>query len=247
MIFGVLGVGHLASAIIAGLLRSGLSPNSFLLSPRGRANLLSARDGIPIAGDNRDLVTRSDFVLVSVRPADAPAAVVGLPWRADQVVISVCAGVPRSQLQTSPAHTVRAMPFTAAEIGASPTVYFPDSADVRAILERIGPAMPLMDEADFEVATVCAAVYGWAQELIRSTANWSVEKGVSRQVARQLAALTFVAAGRLIAEKPESMDQLLAELVTPGGITELGLKTLAAGEHSATWRRACEAVLNRLK
>jgi pyrroline-5-carboxylate reductase len=246
MILGVLGVGHLAAAVIAGLLRSGLPPWSLLLSPRGKARDLSQRHGIPTALDNSDLVERSDVVLLSVRPADAPAAVACLPWRTEQIVISVCAGVARAQLIVAPAVLVRAMPFTAAEIAASPTVFFPDLPEARIILERLRPAIALASEADFEVATVSAAVYGWAQDLICRTTFWSVEKGAPPEAMRQLIAKTFVAAGRLIAEKPDRMEQMLAELVTPGGITELGLGVLTAGDQPAVWRRACEAVLGRL-
>lgn len=246
MILGVLGVGHLATAIIVGLRRSGFAPSALLLSPRGRARDLAQRFGVPIAVDNRDLVERSDVVLLSVHPADAPAAVTGLPWRSEQIVISACAGVAMAQLPVAPARLVRAMPLTAAEIAASPTVFFPDLPEGRSVLERLGPAIALASEADFEVATVSAAVYGWAQDLICRTTLWSIEKGAPPEAMRQLIAMTFVAAGRLIAEKPDRMEQMLAELVTPGGITELGLGILAAADQPAVWRKACEAVLDRL-
>lgn len=246
MIVGILGVGHLAAAMLAGLLRSGLDPSDIILSPRGRAPELSAMHGIPMVADNRDLVERADVIILAVRPADAPAAVDGLPWRQGQVLISVCAGVALSRLAVAPAQAVRAMPLTAAEINASPTACFPALAEARAVLERLGPVVVLASEADFEVATVSAAVYGWVQDLIRRTVVWSTGKGPEEQAMRQLVALTFVAAGQLIAEKAEPMEKLLGELVTPGGITELGLDVLATRGQTQAWLEACEAVLTRL-
>jgi pyrroline-5-carboxylate reductase len=115
-----------------------------------------------------------------------------------------------------------------------------------SVIERLGPAIALESEADFEVATVSAAVYGWAQDLIRITSDWSAAQGGDAQAMRRLAALTFVAAGRLLAEKPEPIETLLAELVTPGGITELGLDILAARGQPDIWREACAGVLARL-
>ena len=246
MIIGILGVGHLAASMLTGFLRSGLDPETILLSPRGKASEFSARYGFRLATDNRDLVERSDVVILSVRPAHAPQAAAGLPWRKEQVMISVCAGVPLSQLDVAPARAVRAMPFTASEIAASPTVYFPDLEQARAVLDRLGPSIALTSERDFEVATVSAAVYGWAQDLIRNTAEWSSARGLDPVIARQLAAMTFVAAGRLVAEKGEPMDQILDELVTPGGITERGLQVLSAHGVPEAWEEACMAVLNKL-
>lgn len=247
MRLGILGVGHLATAMIAGLVRSGMPAHSMMLSPRGRAAEVSTRYGIPVAADNASLVAACDVVILAVRPVSAPAAVAGLPWRDGQVVVSVCAGVPLAQLAVAPASAARAMPYTAAEIGASPTVYFPRLPVVHALLERMGPAIPLASEDEFEIATVSAAAYGWAQDLIRRTANWSVAQGGDPTAMRLLVAQTFVAAGRLIAEKSDTMEKMLEELVTPGGITELGLNTLAAGGQPDIWQKACEAVLDRLR
>ncbi|MET3580313.1 pyrroline-5-carboxylate reductase [Mesorhizobium robiniae] len=246
MIIGILGVGHLAASMLAGFLRSGLDPAAILLSPRGKAAVLSARHGFQLAADNRDLVERSDVVVLSVRPQHAPETVAGLPWRIGQTVVSVCAGVPLSRLDVAPARAVRAMPFTASEIAASPTVYFPDVGEARAVLDRLGPSIALPSENDFEVATVSAAVYGWAQDLIRKTAEWSSAEGLDPAISRRLAAMTFVAAGQLIAEKDEPMDQMLEELVTPGGITERGLQVLSLRGVPAAWEEACVAVLDKL-
>lgn len=246
MIFGVLGVGHLATVIISGLISSGFEVENVLLSPRGKSQELSDFYGISIASDNKDLINRADVVLVAVRPLDAISSVKGLPWRENQVIINVCAGVSIAALPVKPARVVRAMPLTASEINASPTVYYPNLPEATAILKHLGPVIPLICEADFEVATVNAAVYGWVQDLIRQTTDWCIEKGLSQAIARQLVANTFVAAGRLIAEKPEPIEQLLSELVTPGGITELGIKVLSEKGHPNIWRDASEAVLKKL-
>jgi pyrroline-5-carboxylate reductase len=246
MIIGILGVGHLATSIVIGLLRSGLHPRQILLSPRGKAQALSARHGLQFAADNHDLVEQADILLLTVRPADAPNAVAGLPWRTGQIVVSACASVPISRLDVAPARAVRIMPLTASEIGCSPTVYFPDIEEARLLIDRLGPSIALNSEDDFEVATVMAAVYGWAQDLIRRSAEWSGARGLDPAIARRLAAHTFVAAGRLIAEKPESMDRMLEELTTPGGITESGLQVLTRRGVPEAWEEACTAVFAKL-
>ena len=247
MTIGIIGVGHLATALLEGFLLSGMDPEEILLSPRGKAAQLSARWGLPMATDNYDLVTRADLVLLAVRPLDAQRAIAGLPWRDGQTLLSLCAGVPRSALNVAPASTVRAMPLTAAAINASPTACFPPVPKAMAILERLGPVIPLHDEAQFDLATVNAAIYGWAQDLVRQSADWMTAQGADAKTARRLASLTFVAAGRLTAESSESLEGLIAELVTPGGITELGLDVLARRQQPEAWQAACDAVHQRLK
>jgi pyrroline-5-carboxylate reductase len=242
---GILGVGHLAVSMVTGLVKAD-SREPILLSPRGKAKELAARHGLEICRDNQDLVDRSDIIILAVRPADAAAALEGLPWRVGQVVISVCAGVALSQFPQIPARIVRAMPLTATQINASPTVFHPDIAEARALIARLGPAIALGSEDEFEVATVNAAIYGWAQDLVRQSILWGEAQGADSRMMRQLVAQTFVAAGRMISESAEPVEAILKDLVTPGGITELGLTILDRREQPAAWQAACEAVLDRL-
>lgn len=245
---GFLGVGHLAEEIITGLLRSGLPAAEMILSPRGHGPELATYHGIALANDNAALVAAADIVLLATRPGDAVAAVSGLSWRADHILVSACAGVPLTELRAAagPAEVMRIMPLTAASIGASPTTVYPDLQTVRPLLARLGAVIPLAHEAEFETATVSAAIYGWAQKLIGLAHDWSVVHGMAPETARQLAAETFVAAGRMIAARPEPVETLLHTLATPGGITECGLKVLEARGTEAGWNEACDAVLEKL-
>jgi len=245
---GFLGVGHLARCLIAGFLKSGLPADRMMLSPRGQSKAISAKTGIPVAASNEALIDTCDTVILAVRPAHAVDAVSGLPWRADQTLISACAGIPIAELSAgAPAAAIaRIMPVTAAEIGASPTVYFPAVPNVAELVARLGPAIPLSEEGDFETATVSAAVYGWVQKLIQVSADWATAQGMPPDTARQLSAGMFSAAGRVVAASDKPMEDLLAQLATPGGITELGLQHLEQAEVSEAWSGACDAVRERL-
>ncbi len=245
---GFLGVGHLAEALIAGLLRSGFSPEHMLLSPRGQAAHLGALHNIRLTRTNAELVGSSDIILLCVRPKDVMSAVRDLPWQLHHVLVSACAGVSIAELAAgaSPARICRIMPLTAAALGASPTTLFPDFPEVRDLVARCGSAIALNSESDFEIATVSAAVYGWAQDLIARSSRWAEGRGLSEEAARQLSALTFVAAGRLIAERTESMEDLLRSVATPGGITECGLTVLDEHGVPMAWEKACAAVLRKL-
>ena len=247
MKLGVIGVGHLAVSMLDGLIGAGHAPDSILLAPRGRGLDLAQRHGFALAQGNAQIVAECDTVLLAVRPADAPAAVRGLPWRKGQTLLSACAGVPIAALNAAPADVMRIMPITAARLGASPTLAYPLLPAARPLLDAIGSIIALRNEDEFEAATVSAAMYGWAQALIRTGADWTAAQGLDAADARQLVARTFTAAGRMIAEEDAPIDEILAALSTPGGITRQGLDRLEnKGVHEA-WEGACDAILARLR
>lgn len=246
MRLGVIGAGHLAGALLDGLHRSGFPADMILLSPRGRAEAFARRWGCRIAANNEVLVRECDVVLLTVRSAVAKAAVADLPWRTEQVLLSACAGVPIADFAMVKARTVRIMPITAAALGASPTLLFPHEPEAMALVSRLGPVVELDTEQQFEIATTSAAIYGWAQELIRASADWSAARGLDAAKARQLNALTFVAAGRMVNESPAPMETLIQSLATPGGITEAGLDHLREAGALDAWEQACDTVLARL-
>jgi pyrroline-5-carboxylate reductase len=220
-----------------------------MLSPRGQGTEVGTRHGIPVAAGNRELVDSCPLMLLAVRPQDAVLAVTGLPWTERHTIVSACAGVTIEKLQEAAplARIARVMPVTACELGASPTTIFPDIAAARKLIGPLGPVIVVRSEDEFETATASAAIYGWAQDLIRQSAAWLERHGVEAQTARQLMARTFVAAGRMADEAEGDMETILRQLVTPGGITELGLKTLERRDVPAAWAEASDAVLARLR
>ncbi|WP_108659576.1 pyrroline-5-carboxylate reductase family protein [Acuticoccus kandeliae] len=246
---GILGVGHLAEALVRGFLRGGIAADRLVLAPRGHGPALSRTLGLPLAADNAALVEECGTIILAVRPKDAVAAVSGLPWGEGQLLISTCAGVAIDALAeaAAPAGICRVMPLTAAAFGASPTVLYPDHPDAHALLAHVGPVIPLAAEAEFEVATVSAAAYGWLQAIAAGWIDWQAAAGLDPATARRLAAATLVAAGRNIEGETAPVDALLAALTTPGGITEAGLQRLQAHEIDAAWVEACEAVRAKLK
>ncbi|MEI4261624.1 pyrroline-5-carboxylate reductase family protein [Roseovarius sp. D0-M9] len=247
MKLGVIGVGHLAVSMLDGVLRAGHAPETILLSPRGRGLDLAQTRGFALAKDNAQIVADCDLVLLAVRPDEAAGVVRGLEWRAGQTLLSACAGVPLAALDAGPADVMRIMPITASKLGASPTLAYPDLAAARPLLDAIGTTIALQTEDQFEAATLSAVMYGLAQALIRTGAEWTARQGMDPSDARQLVARSFTAAGRMIAEENAPMDDILASLCTPGGLTRAGLDHLEAEGVPEAWEGACDAILARLR
>lgn len=247
---GILGVGHLMRHLTPGLLRAD-PPPKLLLSPRGAAtsSALSRRYGLEIAPDNATLVERSDVVLLAVRPFQLVEATAGLPWRDDQVVVSLIAGISINSVQQAlpRCRVARAIPVVAGEYGQSPTCLLPDDPVARRILEPAGPVIALATEADFEMASIVSCYGGWVQALIGETSAWLQKEGIDEELSRQLVAGMTRAASTVVLERRDvPVEHLVDELCLPGSFTGQGLDLLRQRNAFAPWHEACQALLERM-
>ena len=247
---GVIGVGHLAGYLVAGLRRA--SPDlEIILSPRNveRSARLAARFGAMVAADNQAVADAADVVLLSTRPGDAVAVCESVAFRPGQTVFSVVAGLPLNVLQPTavPATVVRAMPISCVAINRSPTLLYPDHPQARALFALLGQVHVLPDEARFTSASAISAFYGWVYALLDEAVGWTAQAGVSPQTARSLVLETVRGAVDMaLAQPDQGLDIILDTLATPGGITEHGLKILHKRRALIAWTEALNAVLNRL-
>jgi len=251
MKIGIIGVGHLISYLVPGMLR-GEHKSDFLLSPRNHktALALAQNHNLEIAGSNHALVEACDVIILSVRPGQVKNAIEGLPWRSGQLIISLCAGVSIGEIST---HTkgvriTRALPVTAAKSGESPTAIYPQCDFTRTLLGPCGPTVVLEDENQFEAATMFGAYYGWIQYLIGEMAEWAQSNNLSPEAARLLACQMTRAAATTVRDTPEKpIEALVDELCLPGSITGLGLHSLKQEDAFRAWHQAGDDVLQNLK
>lgn len=248
---GIVGVGHIAGYLVEGLMR-GTDPPTIVLSPRGREQSarLGGRFALAVAADNREVVERSNLVILATRPKQAIEAATGLPWSEKHVLISVAAGISLAALRrvAAPATCMRAMPISCAAIGESPTPIFPDVPSARALFARVGTVHAMPDEAAFDAASVLGASYGWVHALIQETADWTAAAGVPEAAARALVAeMVRGAAGMVLARPDLDLAQMIATLATPGGITARGLEVLEDREAWAAWQAALATALARIR
>ena len=251
MTIGFIGVGHMAGFLVSGLRRAGLEEDIFL-SPRNaaRARRLAERFDCHVAGDNQSVADNAERLFLCLRPGDTSAALQSLRLEAGQLAISVAAGVPLSALAplAAPARLVTAMPISAAEIGESPTLLFPDDEEARRILSLLGRTIAMPDETVFAAASANAGLYGWLFGLMAALEAENCATGLSAEQAREVVAGTFrAAAGVALARRDEPLETILAGLATKGGITAEGLAYLEQEDAIRNWQRALARIIRRLR
>ena len=177
---GVIGVGHLMAHVVPGLMRANPAPQ-ILLSARGaaRSAALAKRYGLEICTENRELVERSDIVIIAVRPFDVEQTITGLPWAPEHTVLSFAGTISRSTYEphVNGADIVLAMPVITAEFGESPTSIWPANTQVEALMASCGPVVPFETEGQFKVVSGSGAYFGWVQALIMEMTDWAERQG----------------------------------------------------------------------
>jgi pyrroline-5-carboxylate reductase len=240
---GFIGAGNMASALIEGLLATGLAADRLFASdpsPDKRA-ALQAR-GLHVSSDNEAVLRASDVLILAVKP-QVLAAVVGAlhPVLASKPVllISVAAGVTTQRLADwTPAGQaiVRCMPNTPALVQAGATALYANASTsaaqrgiATAILQAVGLTCWLEDEAQMDAVTALSgsgpAYFFLMLEALEAAA---VQLGLPAPLARQLATQTAFGAAKLALGSDVDAAELRRRVTSPGGTTEAALKQFDA-------------------
>lgn len=233
---GFIGCGNLGQALLQGWLRAQrLMPEQIWVADPVAAQTIADAHGVH-AATGAEVVRRAAVVVLAVKPHQVRTATAGLAFRADQIVISVCAGVAQAAVAeaVAPARVVRVMPNIASRFGAGATLVLGGATDaddvqqVKRLFDALGAAEVLADETLFHVGTALVgsgpAFFFVALEAL---ADGAVAAGMPRKAALRLAAQTMAGAARLAQDDhPATLKDAVA---SPGGTTIQGLRALEAG------------------
>lgn len=226
------GGGWLGRSIASQALASGVIADKSLIissrSPRGGG--LEKWPAVEWTSDNRDLMRRSDVVILSVRPHqffDLSLAANGT------LVISVMAGVSMATLQSRLGTTrvVRAMPNAAAEIGLSYTPWLAGAGVTEQDRTFVGALFGSCGEAD-EVGTEDQLDYltglsgsgpAFPALLAGAMLSHAQARGLPPEIARRAVLGAVCGASRLLAAGDTTPAQMVQTFVEYDGTTAAGL------------------------
>lgn len=246
---GIMGIGELAGLLMRGLAGS---PCRFILSPRNAANAARlARDfGAAVAASNQDVVDRADAVLVCLPAATGAEELARLRFRSGQPVLSAMAGTGLARLAAAigPATgAIAMMPGYANAFGLGPCLLYPRDAFWADFLAPLGPVLPFDDEATYTAAATFGAFSGATMTFMAQAIRWFEAQGLDPDTARGLVAGTLRGNAEVLLREPASLEEIVAGVTTPGGITQQLLDILNRRGALAAWAEAMDAVHARLK
>src|SRR5690606_34783318 len=130
--------------------------------------------------------SRSDVLILAVRPQDAAAALPGLRIGDGSVVVSAIAGIGIDELRGMPgtdAPLVRTIPMPAVRERRSVTVAHPSHPVVDALFDRLGGTLPVADEAAFSVFSTLTGTLSTHYRYLATLTDWASRQGVPAEEA----------------------------------------------------------------
>lgn len=257
---GFLGGGNMAAALIKGILNAKVVPPAQVVVSDVKAErlaFLKETHGIETTQDNHALVKRSDVVVLAVKPQvfDKVLDAVGADFRAEQLLVSVAAGVPVSAMEArlpENARVVRSMPNTPATVDAGATAIAPgthateeDLEVARALFSAVGRVVTLDESLLDAVTGLSGSGPAYVMLMIEALADGGVKVGLHRDTALLLAAQTVYGSAKLLLETGEHPGRLKDMVTSPGGTAIAGLHTLESGGLRRTLIDAVEAATRR--
>lgn len=256
-----IGAGHMAQAIIRGLLNNGHPAEQITATATSDETLapLAQQLSINTTTDNNAAVACADVVILAVKPqllADVCASIKAAIVAKQPLVISVAAGVRCEAIERwlgGDISVIRSMPNTPSLVGRGATgLYANDKADEgqRAtagdIMAAVGIVEWVAQESQLSAVTAIAgSAPAYFYYLIESLENAGVDQGLPRASARHLAIQTALGAAEMCTLGEDDPATLKRKVMSPKGTTEQAVLALEHGDFEALVKTACSACAQR--
>jgi pyrroline-5-carboxylate reductase len=258
--FGLIGGGVMGEALLSRLIAQKLySPDEVLVSdpvPQ-RRDFLAQQYGVLVTDDNRAVAAATEVLLLAIKPQVFDVVVANLGARlgveSGQVVISILAGVPLSQLESAfpEQPVIRAMPNTPATVGAGITAIAKGShttaqhlEQARTIFQAVGEVVDVSETLMDAVTGLSGSGPAYVAIMIEALADGGVAAGLPRAIASSLALQTVLGTSQLLQASGMHPAELKDRVTSPGGTTIAGVSVL---ERSGFRSALIEAVVAAYK
>lgn len=228
----VLGAGHMAAALIGGMLKGGLIDSKRITATRrsqGPLEELRRRWDIHTATENKRAVKGADIIILTVKPQMAGAVIdeIAPACEKRQLIVSIMAGIKTEFITTrlrKPNPVVRAMPNTPAFVDEAATALAAgahasesDLKTAEAIFRAVGKVEILPENLLDAVTGLSGSGPVYIYMVIEALTDGGVKMGIPRAASLRLAAQTVYGAAKLVLETGKHPAILKDEVTTPGG------------------------------
>lgn len=230
---GLIGLGKLGSCLAKGLEHS----KDFELRVYDHDHTKLAVFRCSAANSLEELVRQQDFLILCVKPQQIFALLQQLKLflEPQTCLISVLAGVRSQQIMdcgiANP--VVRAMPNVGASVGASITAIASDSKITRdswGVVEKIfsviGESVAIEERLFDAFTAVCASGPAFVFDFILALKSAAEAQGIPDSLSEEISWKMIRSAIALLHNTEKNAQQWRAQIATPEGCTEAGLKSL---------------------
>ncbi len=233
-IIGFIGSGNMGSAIIGGVIQSGLvQPEGIIASDLIQASLdsLETKYGIRTTQDNLKVAAEADILFLAVKPHIYPAVIEQIKENVKEsvIIVMIAAGQRIATIESlfqRDIKVVRTMPNTPALVGEGMTAVCPNKMvteeemkDILNILASIGQ-MEIVPESMMDVVTgISGSSPAYVYMFIEAMSDAAVAEGMPRAQSYHFAAQAVLGAAKMVLDTGMHPGELKDQVCSPGGTT----------------------------
>ena len=233
MTIGFIGAGHMASALLSGILSSGEYKKRDIyiydINDEIRRGYIDA--GFNVVGSEAELVLASNIVFICVRQPALPGVLNAIRGvvTSKNVIVSVVAGISIGFIKAvigQESKVIRSMPNMPSFIckGATAIAYdmpitYAELNRVKDLFETIGVVELLPEEQMNEVISVNSSSPAYVYMLMRAMIEGGVQQGMDKDVAERLVFETVAGSVEYAKVCGKSLDEIIASICSPNGTT----------------------------
>lgn len=254
---GFIGGGNMASAIIGGILNSGLAAKEQITATAKTDQTLASlqeRFNIHTTHSNPEAAQKADILFLAVKPYLFPDVIAEIKdsIRKDTLLVSIAAGQTISAIEAlfgKEIKLVRAMPNTPALVGeamsalcTNKNVSKTELAEVISIFDSFGKCEVIPENMMDAVIGVSGSSPAYVYMFIEAMADAAVADGMPRAQAYKFAAQSVLGSAKMVLETGTHPGALKDAVCSPGGTTIEAVAVLEQqGMRNAviTAQRAC--------
>lgn len=262
MKIGFIGLGNMASAMIAGIVKQGKIKKEQII---GADTFLSAAIkaeetfGIQISNSNVEVVKQADLIILSIKPQYYETVIQEIREEitADKMICTIAPGKTITWLSEQfirPVKLIRCMPNTPALVGEGCTgvchnelVTNEETEQILELLKSFGMAQEVPEYLLDAVVGVSGSSPAYVFLFIEAMADGAVAAGMPRSQAYQFAAQAVLGSAKMVLETGKHPGELKDMVCSPGGTTIQAVKKLEEKGFRSAVMEAMEVCIEKSK
>ena len=255
-----IGGGNMASAIIGGLIKSGMAASQLqVVEPfEEQRHKLQEKFGVAVHPTAGESLYSAGLVVWAVKPQTFKEAALQTRFHTEAALhLSVAAGITSSSIAhwLGTERVVRAMPNTPALVGkgitalfARPAVTAIDRLTVEHTIKTTGDLLWMIEEAQLDAVTALSGSGpAYVFYFIEAMMDAGVAMGLTREQAHKLSIATFVGSSALAKASDEPIEILRSRVTSKGGTTYAAITSMEQDNVKTLFVRAMLAASQRAK
>ena len=254
---GVIGAGFMSTAIIKGVINSGvLLPKNIIVSDPNQIALDNiSKLGVSVSKDNASVVNGAEYVLFAVKPQSLNDVLLGIKDCCCDRFISIMAGVKKEKIKKvfPNALVARCMPNTPCAIGCGAVGLdlsdFTDEEEkmfVKSLLSAISEVVCVDEDKLNAVTGVSGSAPAYFYLFLKGIIDAGQEYGLTYEQSKSLATATMIGAGKMVElNSDKSIDELINAVCSKGGTTIEAINVFNSGNLNDLTKKAIDACIKR--